>query len=438
MAAFTAPREGGGIGLPPPPTGGGGGGVDWGSAGLLGQLFDFRWFGGQAETQDAWDTYNGAFKALAALGWSDARARAEWKAGGSRKQRIRYLAKTVYMYGAFKAGKKVREAGDWFRRFPELLRAVEAILGPLLAPAPATRPGRIWSRGRVEAMQPKFRDVLGPRPPPAPAPAPPAPAALPDWRWWLYDAARVYSTIPRDPSQRAPGTVQQSALDEWLRIIELVRGWWLAREQAKQDEREARRIRRAQEAEAMALGDIIGSVSTGITSALQAATPLVSAIYAERAARSARRAGVGGSASGVPLGIEYESGAYGTPILGARFAPSTLTGPLMRGAATGALGALLGGEPGAMEEGGLLEGLESEIEREAVLWTRPSGIGGRVTPVRTVYARHPQSGAIRAWGYLGSPVLYSGDLATCKRVNRIARRAAGRVGLRFRTARRRR
>lgn len=180
----------------------------------------------------------------------------------------------------------------------------------------------------------------------------------------------------------------------------------------------------------MALGDILGSIGSGITSTLQAATPIVTAIYQERAAREARRAlGSGQSASGVPIGSDYA-------LMPSGFAPSMALPAL--GAAGGALGALLGGQPGAMEEGGILEGLESEIEREAVLWSRPSGIGGRVSPVRTVFARHPQSGAIRAWGYLGSPVLYSGDLATCKRVSKIARRAAGRVGLRFRASRRRR
>jgi len=98
------------------------------------------------------------------------------------------------------------------------------------------------------------------------------------------------------------------------------------------------------------------------------------------------------------------------------------------------LGALAGGlgflDPEAMEESTLLErlGLEGDLERETTLWRRTAS---GFSPVRTVFARHPTNGSIKAWEYRGQPVLYSGDLATCKRVNKIARRAAARSGLRI-------
>lgn len=52
--------------------------------------------------------------------------------------------------------------------------------------------------------------------------------------------------------------------------------------------------------------------------------------------------------------------------------------------------------------------------------------GERVTPVREIQAVNPVSGKIGIWRYMGHPILYSGDLATCKRVGRIARRVARR------------
>lgn len=230
------------------------------------------------------------------------------------------------------------------------------------------------------------------------------------------EAAR--STQPqRGTTQRTPGSVGDAALEDWLQILLALREWWDARERAKAAEREARRQRRA---DAMSLGDVISGIGSGFRDVLTAAAPVATAIYNERAARELVRAGSTG-ASGVPMASSL--------------LPATL--PTATGAAA-VLGTLLGGQPGAMEEGGILEGLESDIEREVSLWRRASGVGGRVSPVRTVFARHPQTGSIAAWGYLGKPVLYTGDLATCKRVRKIARRSAAGVGLRFRASARRR
>lgn len=112
----------------------------------------------------------------------------------------------------------------------------------------------------------------------------------------------------------------------------------------------------------------------------------------------------------------------------ARRLASLQLAPMVPSAAAGAgalLGSLLGGQPGALEEGGMLERFESDIEREAVLFTRPSTT---VRPVPVINARHPTTGNLVAWKYAGRPVLYSGDLAACKRVNRVASRVARAVG----------
>lgn len=50
----------------------------------------------------------------------------------------------------------------------------------------------------------------------------------------------------------------------------------------------------------------------------------------------------------------------------------------------------------------------------------------RATPVSEIQVRHPETGKICTWKYMGRPILYSGDLAACKRVNRVARRVARR------------
>jgi hypothetical protein len=232
----------------------------------------------------------------------------------------------------------------------------------------------------------------------------------------------VYSQIPTHPPT-TPGGVLDARWQAILDALLAAREWWVQRETEKEQQRAARR---AQREEAMALGDLLTGLGGGLTTALQAATPIVSAIYQERAARQMARAGSTGAA-GVPLDA-LVAGTYGSPTL-------ALGGGAGLGAAAGALGALLGGQPGAMEEGGILEALESDIEREVSLWKRSTGVGGRVSPVRTVLARHPQTGSIAAWEYRGQPVLYSGDLAVCKRVQKIARRSAARTGLRFRKAR---
>ena len=147
----------------------------------------------------------------------------------------------------------------------------------------------------------------------------------------------------------------------------------------------------------MSLSDTIGNVLGGLAEATPTILPAILGARAqERASRDALRLARSGF---MPAG-------YGTA-----------------GALGGALGALLGEEPGVLEEGGMLEGLglEGDIERTATLWRRTAG---GFSPVRTITARHPTSGSLSTWVNMGRPVLYTGDLSACKRVNRIAARTA--------------
>lgn len=82
-------------------------------------------------------------------------------------------------------------------------------------------------------------------------------------------------------------------------------------------------------------------------------------------------------------------------------------------------------DPGLLEEPGLFEGFESDIERTGVLFRRTAA---GVRAQRAIEARHPTSGRIVTWLHAGRPLLYTGDLAACKRVNRIAGRAMRRMG----------
>lgn len=50
----------------------------------------------------------------------------------------------------------------------------------------------------------------------------------------------------------------------------------------------------------------------------------------------------------------------------------------------------------------------------------------RVTPVREIQATNPKTGKIEVWKHMGRPLLYTGDLAACRRVSKISRRVARR------------
>jgi len=212
----------------------------------------------------------------------------------------------------------------------------------------------------------------------------------------------IYSTQPRTPAPPPPD------VPEWMQVLAILRDWWWMREQQREALREARRTKKEQ---TMALGDFISGLGGALSGALTTVTPAVTAIYNERAARSLARAGMTG-ASGVPLTSSLTPG---------------IAGPLMGAAA----GLLLGEEPDILAPGGILEslGLEGDIERTATFW-RKTASGFR--PVMELNARHPTTGRIGAWTYRGRPLMYTRDLAICRDVGRVARRAASRTGLRFR------
>ena len=392
MAGFTDTEGGGGGGGGGgfPGGGGGGGGDTWSDAGILGSI------GGSGRSEDPWDSS----KAIAAL---TGISKAAWKQlSKAERKAVRHQAKAAYVVA------RERRQGD----AQGLAKALARFASPLAA---LQRSAEFWAKPSKErsALEraAKAGAVLGTVAAPA-----------------LASGTVARSTVPAPlpgGTQRPPGPLADDALVAVLETIQALKEWWAQLQAQRQAERDARRerawIREMQRAElapqegSMSLGDTIAGLGSSITSTLQALAPVASAIYAERAARSMAR-----SASGVPVASSF------APVLGAGVGV---------GASAAALEALLGGQPGAMEEGGILEALESDIEREVSLWRRASG--GQVHPVRNILARHPQTGAIRAWEYRGQPVLYSGDLAVCKRVNKIARRSAARMGLRFRSRRRR-
>lgn len=208
-------------------------------------------------------------------------------------------------------------------------------------------------------------------------------------------------------SQRTPSQLQVDALEQLARIAAQLREWWYAREQQRIAEREARRLRRGG---SMALGDIITGLGGALERTATAVSPIVQAIYQERMAREMSRAGATG-ASGVPVAFADPTSGLGDllPQLGQGILNAIPNTPLLN----------------------LLPGGGGMAGDEVQLWARRSG-DSRAYPQRTVFSFNPDTGAIGAWEYAGKPVLYSRDLAVCKRVNRITRRSAGRVGLRFR------
>lgn len=166
-------------------------------------------------------------------------------------------------------------------------------------------------------------------------------------------------------------------------------------------------------------GNVLSSVATAAPAVLQT---YYNAKAAEQAAKSQLQLARLGAAS-----FAQSPNYSGVP----------LAGPSLPALTGGALGMLLGEEPGVLEGGGMLErlGLEGDLERTATLWKR-SGAGFRAVP--SITARHPTSGSLNTWLSMGRPVLYTGDLAACKRVNKIASRVARVARTRSFTAGRRR
>lgn len=345
--------------------------------------WDLPWSSG-AKTEDPWDSPR-AIASLLGIPVDAYRAMT-----GAEKKAVRHQAKLAYFQSRAAALAESR---------PRAAEKLQAKIARMLADpvAALARSAEFWqspkSERRARLLAGRGRRAIATSTPSAPV--------------------GIFAT--RSTTGRTPTVLGGTATDRLLEILEILRAWYQAREQAKANERAARAERDRREAEMAGFGDVLGGVLGGLTDLATAATPIVSGIYAERAAREMRRAGATG-ASGVPVSSALVPGA-------------------LAGMGTSAALSLLIGQPGAMEEGDILERMESDIEREVSLWRRSQG--GTVHPVRNILARHPQTGAIRAWEYRGQPILYSGDLAVCKRVNKIARRSASRMGLRFRSRRRR-
>lgn len=79
------------------------------------------------------------------------------------------------------------------------------------------------------------------------------------------------------------------------------------------------------------------------------------------------------------------------------------------GVLTGAAGLPLPGQAGmALAPGGL--------------FGVPSAVSAR--PISQIEAVNPMTGKTHVWKHMGRPVLYTGDLAACRRVNRVAKRVS--------------
>lgn len=136
----------------------------------------------------------------------------------------------------------------------------------------------------------------------------------------------------------------------------------------------------------------------------------IAALETQLASASMPRRGGGGSGVPTPEAIQ-----------------PALAGAIMR-QAPGILGGLAAGE--GLDALGLFGGGGGEFYRTTS--------GGRTVPVRQLTVENPTTGSIGFWRYMGQPVLFKGDVDTCRRVKKVARRSASSVGLRFRSTGRRR
>ena len=105
------------------------------------------------------------------------------------------------------------------------------------------------------------------------------------------------------------------------------------------------------------------------------------------------------------------------------------TGGLGVPGAIGTLGGIFGGPARALPSPVDMFGGGTPVPQEAPM--APMDFGGGLfqptqlsaRPLPLIMASNPVTGRITFWKHVGRPILFSGDLATCKRVNRIARRA---------------
>lgn len=191
--------------------------------------------------------------------------------------------------------------------------------------------------------------------------------------------AQANQQQPPDPPPTRQGPVTTTD-----RVLELVRLWL----QSRQQEEQARAARRQQRAAARVGGSMpFPQLSGGFGFSPNLSLPSV---------------GGGGFASSLLDALP-----------GVLTAASPLIANLFEQEATEA--------PDLLERLGLATGLEGAVEREATFWI-PTASGVRANP--EIMARNPVTGRLSTWKNMGRPVLYSGDLATCKRVNKISSRVA--------------
>lgn len=229
-------------------------------------------------------------------------------------------------------------------------------------------------------------------------------------------------TLPQFPAPSGP----QPAWLELLQIAAEQYRIYLEQKAAREAENAQRRALQ------MALSDSFGTVLNSVVGAAPAAlqTYFTAKAAEQQQKQALKLARLGAGFTGLTTGG-----------VGPNYSGVPLPG-VGTGAALGALGMLLGEEPGPLASGGILEtlGLEGDVERTVTLWKR-SGAGFR--PNRTITAQNPSSGSLSTWVNMGRPVLYTGDIAACRRVNRIsarvarvARRRGATAGRTFRRARR--
>jgi hypothetical protein len=144
-----------------------------------------------------------------------------------------------------------------------------------------------------------------------------------------------------------------------------------------------------------------------------------------RALRQRQQLLTGGSSMPFPS-LGFSTGSLGSVVPSGGGGSWLDVLPGLVGAASPLITQLLGEQeaseaPDILERLGMATGLEGAVEREAAFWY-PTASG--VRPAREIMARNPMTGRLGTWRYMGRPVLYSGDLATCKRVGKIAGRVS--------------
>lgn len=375
------------------------------------------------ETKHAWEGRETVERVWRALGCSALAIAAAWAAGGDSRQELKDVAHGVLglnisrdrraqdrtrAYQWLKTDK--RAADRWFRANPDqyalALRIVDEGYRP---PCPITPVyGEEGPKGRLRKFWKREQRELG-REAEAQREA----------------EARRPATQPRPGTQRPPGPLSQRSLDDYLKLIDTLRAWWLQREQLRQQERESKRFARFQrlqtEAQIEALLAAQGGTQVGLSDFVQglgdvvtAIAPAVTSIYSTQAQIDLAKAQARGGSNLNAL-LQQLGGTPGyNPTMG------NMDLPLVPGIDD--LIARLGEGSGDVP----MVASNSTLYRQTA--------NGSVVPKRDILAVNPRTGSLQAWQYAGKPILFSRDVNTCRRVRKVARAAASGVGLRFRTS----